>query len=943
MIRSLRTALCGAATLLLIWVAAAPPALALAAWPPATSDIKPDPAARIGKLPNGMTYVLMHNATLPRQVSVRLRIAAGSLNEAEDQRGLAHFLEHMAFKGSTHVPEGEMVKLLQRKGLAFGPDTNAATGFDQTVYMLDLPENDAETVDLGLMLMRETASELTLDGRAMEPERGVVLSEERVRDTRGYEASLKGMRFVMKGQLAPDRWPIGLRQVISTAPVSRLRDFYRANYRPERATLIVVGDIDVDQLEARVKARFGDWRGQGPAGPAPDLGQVANRGLEATVIIQPSITTQISVSWTRPYDASVDTRAKEEQDTVELIGIRIVNRRLERLTRSTSPPFLAAGVGRSNELHSLHAASLSVTPNGQDWQGGLMAAEAVRRQALAFGVEQAEIDQAVTEARARLRSAVETVSTRRTPLLAQGIVNDIGRDEVFTTPAENLSIFEEAVKGLTPEKVNAALRGTFVGCGPMLTLTTSTAPAGGEAAVLAAFKAAEAGEVKARTADIAKPWPYTRFGPPGQVSERREVKDLGVTYVHFANGVRLTFKQTAFRKDQVGLWVYLPGGLLSLPKDRPYPGWALGTLTQGGLGKISVQDMEQALAGKLYNIAAAISEQGSLLTGQTRRSDLATELEVLTAYMTDPAWTPAAFERSRTLMQLRLDQLSATPAGALSRELPLRLHGGDRRWATPTREQVAATTLADVRGLWDRPLAEGPVDVVMVGDLTLEQAIEAVSRTLGALPPRGSKLPEAPGAREVSFPAPTPEPVRLTHTGRADQAVAFLAWPTTDYYANTAEARALNLAVQVFQDRLLQRVRIAEGATYSPSIASQPSTTFPGYGLVAATAETPPDRIPGFFKAVSDISRDLRETPVTADELERARKPRLEQIMRSQATNEYWMSVLADSEDDPRKLEQARLGISGYALVTAGDILAVARKYLKDESAYRIIVTAGKP
>lgn len=941
MIRSLRTALCGAATLLLVSIAGAPAALALAPWPPAASDIAPDPAARIGRLPNGMTYVLVHNATPPKQVSIRLRIGSGSFEEAEDQRGLAHFLEHMAFKGSTHVPEGEMVKLLQRHGLAFGPDTNAATGFDQTVYMLDLPENDAESVDLGLMLMRETASELKLTQETMEPERGVVLSEERVRDTPGYEASKKRMAFLMQGQLAPTRWPIGDVNVLKTAPASRLRDFYHANYRPERATLVVVGDIDVDALEARVKARFADWKGVGPATREPDLGAAARRNLEVEVIVQPSVTTGVSVTWTKPYDASPDTRAKEARDTVEALALRILNRRLERLSRSAAPPFLAAGAGRTDELHSIRNASLSVTPIGQDWEGALKAADAARRQILAFGVEQVEIDQAITEARARLRSSVAGASTRRTPALAQQIVNDVSSEEVFTTPTENLAIFEEAVKGLTPEKVSAALHDIFQGSGPLLTLVTATPPPEAKAALIRAWQAAETSEVKPPAVRGAVAWPYASFGAPGRVVDKREVKDLGVTFVHFQNGVRLAFKQTDFRKDQVQVIVTMQGGLLALPKDRPSATWAAGVLTQGGLRKIGVQDMEQALAGKLYSANARVGEQDFVLSGQTRTADLATELQVLTAYIADPAWTPAAFERLKSVMGLTLDQLGATPAGTLNRDLERLLHNGDARWSTYTKDQLASATLGDVRAIWDRPLGAEPLTVSLVGDVTLDQAIDLVSRTLGALPARTALATELPGGRQVRFPAPTPEPVRLTHTGRADQAVALIAWPTTDYYADTAETRALNIAVQVFQDRLLQRVRITEGATYSPSAASQPSITFPGYGRVIASVETPPERIAGFFRAVSDITRDLREKPVTPDELERAKKPRLEQLRRTQLTNEYWVSVLANAEDDPRLLENARTSIPGFEAVTADQVTATARKYLRDEAAYRVTVTAA--
>ncbi|HEX3405778.1 MAG TPA: pitrilysin family protein, partial [Caulobacteraceae bacterium] len=223
-------------------VSGAPLAHAVGEWPQANSDLKADPAIRFGALPNGMRYAIMRNATPPGQVSMRLHFDVGSLMERDDQQGLAHFLEHMAFNGSKNVPtRGEMVKDLERLGLAFGADTNAQTGFDSTVYKFDLPKSDDQTVDTSLMLLREIAGNLTLDQAAMDQERGVILSEERLRDTPGYRITKQRFGFMMAGQRPPERFPIGLVPVIQTAKVDRIADIYHRYYRPERATLIVVG------------------------------------------------------------------------------------------------------------------------------------------------------------------------------------------------------------------------------------------------------------------------------------------------------------------------------------------------------------------------------------------------------------------------------------------------------------------------------------------------------------------------------------------------------------------------------------------------------------------------------------------------------------------------------------------------------------------------------
>src|SRR5471030_832945 len=213
-------------------------------WPQAHSDLAPDPAVRFGVLANGMRYAVMRNATPAGQTALRLRIGSGSLEESDAQQGLAHVLEHMSFKGSTHVRAGEMVKILQREGLAFGADTNAETEWTQTVYQFDLPRSDEASLDTGLMLMRETAGNLTLDAAALTPERGVVLSEERLRDTPQYRAEKAQIDLLAHGQRITERFPIGQVDVVAHAPVGLIADFYRANYRPDRATRIAVGDFD---------------------------------------------------------------------------------------------------------------------------------------------------------------------------------------------------------------------------------------------------------------------------------------------------------------------------------------------------------------------------------------------------------------------------------------------------------------------------------------------------------------------------------------------------------------------------------------------------------------------------------------------------------------------------------------------------------------------------
>ncbi len=920
---------------------AAPPPAATPQWAQAHSDLPPDPAVRFGVLANGMRYAIMRNATPAGQTSLRLRVGSGSLEEADDQQGLAHVLEHMAFRGSTHVGADQMVKILQRKGLAFGPDTNASTEWTQTVYMLDLPRTDADTLGTGLMLMRETAGNLTIADSALATERGVVLSEERLRDTPDYRAEKAQIDLFLHGQLAARRFPIGQVEVIKAAPASRVRAFYEANYRPERTTLIAVGDFDPADVEARIKALFADWRPAGPAVAAPDLGTVARRGAEVKLVEQPGGSTRAIIAWARPYDASADTAAKERRENIELLGLAVLNRRLGRLAQGDHPPFLGASASFSNLFHSEKLAVVEAVSPPDGWRASLGAVEREVRRIVAYGVTREELAREITENRAALQTALAGAATRPTPTLASQLVDTVNDDEVFTAPAGDLAVFESAVKDLSPETVNAAVREIFAGAGPLVELATPQPIDGGEPALKAEFARVAAEPLAARAAEAAVAWPYAEFGPPGAVVGRETIPDLGVTTVRFANGVRLMVKPTDLRKAQILVSVDVGAGRLELPIDHPVGAWAASALIAGGFGRISYEDSQRALAGRVYGAAFAVANDAFQFRGATRPEDLAVELQVLTAYVADPGFRPEGFERERSGLLAELPQLAATPDGVFGRDAGGLLTSGDPRFRFPSREELLAAKPADLKALLQGPLSKGRLDVTLGGDVTVDQAIALTAATFGALPPRPPQPPAPSAAYAVRFPGPTAQPLGRTDSGRADQAVATIAWPAPDFFADMKRARAVMLAGEVLGNRLIDKVRVAQGATYSPETQADLSQVFPGYGYVLSQVEMPPAIIPGYFQTVADITRDMREHGVTADELERARNPRLAGLHKAQLGNEYWLGNLTGALGDPRRLALIRTTFPDYEAVTLADIQAAAQSVFRDETAWKLVIRAA--
>ncbi len=914
--------------------AAAP--LAPGAWPQATSDVEADPSVRFGALPNGMRYALVKNATPPGQASFRLRFDAGSLMETENQLGLAHFLEHMAFNGSKGIPEGEMVKMLERQGLAFGADTNASTDFQETIYKLDLPQTDDATVDLSFKVLRETASELLIDAGAVDRERGVVLSEERNRDSPGWRVFKSRLRFILKGQRPPERLPIGTVEVLKSAPRSELEAFYNAYYRPERATFVAVGDFDLDAMEGRIRTTFGDWKNSHPDGADPVMGPVAKRDLETMIVVEPGSSTTLQIGWTKAPNLSPDSIAKRRQQWTEQLGFAVLNRRLEAIARGGEAPFLSAGAFSGNQVKSARVTTLAVTARPAAWKEALTAVEQEQRRAVLFGVRQDELDREIEEYRQALKTRAAAAATRRTPALANELVGTLTDRDVITSPAQDLALFEAVVKDLKAAAVSEALKATFSGGGPLVFVATPTLIEGGERAVAQAFEASRKLAVSAPGAPRQMTWPYQTFGAIGQVAEQRDVVDLDTVFVRFENGVRLTVKPTKFRDDQVLVKVRIGEGLLAQPGDRQSLYWAGSAVVEGGLARISAEDMERVLASRVYSARFGIEDDAYVLSGNTRPEDVPVQMQVLAAYASEPGWRPEAFQRARTYAGTLSEQWQATDNGVFSRDLAGLLHNGDRRWTWPTAADIAAGRPEDLESAFAKSLTTGSIEVVVVGDITVEKAIEAVAATFGALPPRPDQRIAPSGS--VGFPPPVSAPVILTHKGRDDQSIAYIAWRTDDFYADVQQARNVALLGDVIDLRLTEELRENQGATYSPSVAWNASDVWTGWGYLSARVEIPPALIDGFYRDVNKIAADLRDSPPTDDEMDRARKPRLERLIKARETNAYWLEELAGAQTDPRRLAATRSVLAAYERITPQDLQAAARRYLTPDRAWMLVV-----
>lgn len=906
-------------------------------WPQAQSDLAAEPGVKFGTLANGMRFAIMHNATPPGQAAIRFRMGAGSLDENDNQQGLAHFLEHMAFKGSAHVAEGEMIRILQRMGLAFGPDTNANTSYDETVYSLDLPQVDGDSVSTGLMLMRETASELTLDPGAFDRERGVILSEERLRDTPQYRAAMGVVNVLLDGQRVPIRSPIGKADIITNAPVDLLRAFYKANYRPDRATLMVVGDIDPAAVEAQIRQRFGDWQSTGPTSTTPDLGTLKTKGESADVISVPGGMTSVQIAWTRPYDTAPDTVAKRKAQLIEDLGLMVLKRRLSTIAGKSGAPFISAEAGSQDLLNSAHVALIAANSQLEGWEAALSAIDQEGRRIREFGVTEAELKREILEYRSALEAVAAGAATRTTTNIASMLASSVDSDQVFTSPADDLSLFETITGTVTVAEINESLRHSLSGNGPQVMLQTAQTPKGGADTVRQVYDKSRAVEVSPLSDTKDAAWPYTNFGVPGAVVERRSVDDLGLTMVRFANGVRLTVKPTKLRANEVLVRDDIGGGRMALGQNSSVPIWASPAIVLSGTKAMDYQELQKALAAKIFNVNFSVGDSSVKFDGQTQSQDLESQLQLLAAYTSDPAYRPETFNRVQQAYLSGLDQYNATAGSVVSRDFAGLLHSGDARWTFPDRTQLLATTPADFEGGFRPLIANGPIEITIVGDVSVDEAVRLTAGTFGALPQRPD-IPSTNVRAGVHFPMASENPLTENHSGRGDTAAAVVGAPVGDDLSDIPRSSIAQIASQIFQNRLVDRFRIAEGSAYSIQGDVDLSDEIPGYGYGYFYVETTPAKVDHFYALVDKIAADLGSNTVSADELARARQPIIDTLKNQQQGNEYWVRNLQNVQTDPRRLDLLRNSPGGLEKVTGDDVRKFAMAYFQPGKFWKLQV-----
>ena len=922
-------------------VPAAPPAFGQE-----TSDLKPDPAAVWGRLPNGLRYVILPNKEPRARASLRLVVGSGSLYETEAQRGLAHYLEHMAFNGSTHYAPGTLIEYFQRLGMGFGNDTNAYTTFDCTVYMLELPNTEPATLAEGFQVFGDYAGGLLLETKGVDKERGIILAEKRTRDSVEYRSYVAEFEFLLGESLIPKRMTIGQTEVIEKATREPFVQFYNDWYRPDNMAVVAIGDFDAAKVEALVKQALGSLAPRAPARTQPDLGKISTApGLRVKFHAEPEVPrVTVSIDTVTPYAGEPDTAANRLKYLPRDLGFQMLTRRLSILAKKEGAPFSDGYANVGDEYDFYRRGSVELHCKPENWRLALGVAEQELRRALQYGFQPAELAEATANYVNSLEQGAKSAATRRSDELAGELVSCLLRNEVFTHPAADLALFKPALGKVTAEDCLRALRAAWAANQRYVFVTgnvdlakESGAP---EQIITAAYEASRAAAVKPPEDSASEAFAYTSFGPAGAVVRREHVDDLDVFLVEFANGVRLNLKKTDFEANTIHVNIRAGTGRLTEPPAEPGLAFLADlTVVTGGLGKHSIDDLQRLYAGKTVGLNFDVRDDAFNLSGQTNREDLPAQLQILTAYLVDPGYRPEAMRQAQKVIEQTYNHLAHTPTGPMQTEVPNLLASGDPRFGLPAQNIVSRRTLAEVKAWLTPQLTTGAIEIAIAGDIDVDATINAVAGTLGALSKRAAK-PELADERKVLFPAPFAR--SYTVPTEIPKGLVTIYWPTTDA-RDVRLARRLTVLAEILSDRLRVKIREQMGDAYSPEAGSAPSDTYAHYGFLLAQISIDPAQAQKIVDTVLSLAADLQKNGATPDELERAKRPILTSLRESARTNPYWINaVIGSCQEYPQRLDWCRSRYRDFEGITKAEIDALAAQYLDPGRSCRVTVLPAR-
>ena len=905
--------------------------------PPASlavaDTIAVDPQITVGTLPNGLRYYVRPNP-LPRgRAELRLVVKAGSVLEEDDQRGLAHFVEHMAFNGSTHFPGGAIASFMQGIGMRFGAHVNAHTSFDETVYELQVPSTDPDVLERALLVMEDWAQGVTFSPDEVDKERGVILEEWRL--GLGADARMQNtiMPVLLRGSRYAERSPIGLPEVIRSAPYARLRQFYADWYRPDLMAVIAVGDFDRDAMEARIKAHLGPIPAAVSPRPRTAYSVPEHPGtLYAVATDREARATTVALIGKM---AARDQRTVGvyRQQMVERLFAGMLNDRLDEIARTPDAPFQAARSGRGLFVRTMESTTLQALVADGGSERGLAALVTEAERVARFGFTATELERQKVSSQLYLQQALIEKDKSPSGPLAEEFIRNFMNDEPIPGIVAEQRMAQQLMPGITLEEVNRLAVTWLPDANRVVVVNAPERP--GLTPPTPSTLAAALGGTRARPltayVDTVNDAPLLDPLPaPGRVADTTVDAALGLTEWRLSNGVRVVLKPTDFKADEILFRATSPGGT-SLATDQDYVAalTADDVVSQGGLGRLTLTDLDKALSTKNAAVRSDIGSNEEGLAGGASRRDLETMFQLIYLNFTEPRADRTAFSVLTANLRRMLANQEADPEEVFDRAVASALTGNHPRARPLTPAMVDQMSLERSLAFYRERFADASdFTFVFVGSFDLATMRPLVERYLASLPSLGRRET----SRDVGIRTPPTVVRREVRKGVEPKSQASIVF--SGEFENTEENRLLiNTMAATLSGNLHRTLREDEGGTYGVSVE-------PSFGFrpiqeyrIAIAFGCDPARVDALVADAWRVIAEFKEAGPTSSQIADGRLAARRDLETNLQQNRYWLSRLtqayARNEDAATAIDPRRF----YDALTATAVREAARRFL-DENRY---------
>ncbi len=901
-----------------------------------------DPNVKTGKLANGFTYFIRKNTEPKNRATLYLANKVGSILENDDQQGLAHFMEHMSFNGTKSYPKNDLVNYLQKAGVRFGADLNAYTSFDETVYQLPIPTDDLEVFKNGMQIMRDWAQDATLDIAEIEKERGVVIEEKRLGKGAAQRMQQQYLPMLFNNSRYSNRLPIGTEEVLKNFKPETIKAFYADWYRPDLQALIVVGDIDVAQVEQIIKTKFSDLKK--PAKPRqrtqyqiPLTGK--NQFMAVTDKEFPVTVVQMIV---KHPEMVIRTDADYRKSAIRSLFNRMIQARFSELTKQGNPPFLQAGGNISGFLAGLDAFNAFLVAKPGELEKGFKATLTETERIKRFGFTQTELDRAKQAYQTQMESALKEKDKTSSDAFVNEYLQYFLKGEASPGIDYEFNLAKTQLPSISLDEVNAVVKQyvtdsnrDIIVMGPEK--DKDKLPT--EALVNSWVESVTKSAIQAYVDQVSDKPLLAEKPKAGTIIAEQKLADLGVTELTFSNGVKAILKPTDFKNDEINFSAYSPGGT-SLYADADFQSAsnAANIVRSSGLGDFDAITLPKMLNGKKVSVGPYIAERSEGISGFTSPKDLETALQLNYLYFTKPRKDAEIFKGLISQQKGGLSNRENDPNSVYSDTVNAVLGNYNVRRTGPSLQKVEQINLDRAFEIYKERFADASdFTFVFVGSFDVEKMKPLLAQYLGGLPSSNRKEE----AKDLGIKIPTGKIAKTVFKGTEQKSTVRLVI-SGDFIYNSENVNKLEALSEILQIKLTERLREDEGGVYSPgafvSYGKYPTARY----SFTITFGCGPENVEKLIAASLDEIAKLRKNGPQAVDLEKflAEERRSTEVQLKE--NGFWLGYLVNqyqNQEDPKMLLTY---LESLKKLNTENLKQAANQYLIDSNFIRLVLEPEK-